>query len=536
MSALPEEEFFRKLHPRHFNWNRQPAVWLLALLIGIAAGYATISLRLLIDLFTLISFQATEATLLDAATQLDWPMRLTIPTIGGLGVGIALYFLLPRGRTEGVADVIESRALHGGTIPLKTGLASATIATLSLGVGASSGREGPAIHLGGTLASIIARRFQHPPRIARILLGAGVAAAVSASFNAPLAGVLFALEVILGHYAPRAFAPIVIASVAGSVVCRLHIGDMPAFIIPHYTIESFWEGPAFAMLGVVSAIVAVAFIRSVQFTDRWARQIAIPLWARPAIGGFLIGLIALAFPHVLGVGYGATDDALKGQYSLILLLSLVVAKIAATTITMASRFGGGVFSPSLFIGAMTGGAFGILAGQIFPDIASQSGLYAIIGMAAVSAAILGAPISTTLIVFELTGDYAVMIALMIASSISTLLTQAMIGKSFFHMQLDARGLHASDGPQRLLLETIRVEEIMTADSSGLGQTIEDETPTLFPDETLERALDILDKSDLETVLVVDRKTPTQPIGYVYHKRALQIFNRALVEANIEEHR
>ncbi len=536
LSGLPEQEFIQKMHWRHFNWSRQPAVWLVALGVGIVAGYATIVFRLFIDLVSLTTFGATEASYLEIVQGLPGWQLILMPTLGGLAVGLILKYWLRQDRAHGVPDIIEARALHHGEIKLSDGLKSAVVSAVSLGAGASTGREGPAAHLGASLSSIFTRQLKCPPRVARILLAAGAASAVAASFNAPIAGVMFALEVILGYYTARAFAPIVIASVAGALICRLHIGDMPAFQLPDYGIKSIFEVPAFALLGVVAGLTAVLFMRSTLAAENLATRIKVPLWIRPALGGFLIGLIALAFPHVLGVGYGAVDAALKGSYGLLLLLALIAAKMVATSISLGSRFGGGVFSPSLFLGAMVGAAFGIIASGLAPGLASEVGLYAIIGMGAVSAAILGAPISTTLIVFELTGDYGTMIALMIATSIATVLNQAMFGRSFFHLLVERRGHHIADGPQRLLLETLRVRDVMTSDTSAMGQDQDEALPTLNPEDPIEQVFKLFEQNETETILVVERSDPKQILGYVYYRRALEIFNKSLIEANIEEHR
>lgn len=536
MTLLPEEEFLRKMHWRHINWRRQPAVWLVAAVVGTMVGYVVITFRILINAISSLTFGGNEATLFETARDLPALYILLVPTLGGLAVGFLMKHFLRGERSGGVPDLIEARALRSGHINLKDGFISAVVAAVSMGTGASTGREGPAAHLGGTLAAFIARQLDYPPRIARILLGAGAAAAVAASFNAPIAGVMFALEVVLGFYTARAFAPIVIASVAGALIVRLHIGDMPAFALPDFTIESIFEIPAFALLGVLSALFAVGFMRLNLATDTLSEKINIPVWMKPAIGGFLVGVIALKFPEVLGVGYGPTDAALKGSYGFWFLIALLVAKTLATSFSTGFRLGGGVFSPSLFLGAMLGAAFGIIVGGIFPGISSDVSLYAIIGMGAVSAAILGAPISTTLIIFELTGDYGVMIALMIATSTATVLTQAAIGGSWFHLQVERHGYHIAEGPQRLLLETIKVEDVMTSDTSGLGREVSDEEFILNPEDTIGRAFDLFERTEDETILVVEWDDPKQPVGYVYHKRALQVFNKALIEANIEEHR
>ncbi|MGI9568466.1 MAG: chloride channel protein, partial [Desulfobulbia bacterium] len=367
-------------------------------------------------------------SVLEAALQLPWFVILLAPAIGGLIVGIFLQWVIPGRRTFGVADVIEARAVKDCKIPVESGLCSAVISALSLGFGASAGREGPVVHLGATIASFLEDQFNLPKSARRTLLACGVAAAVSASFNAPIAGVLFAHEVILAHYALSAFVPIVLSSVAGTVIVRIHLGSFPAFIIPDYQITSFWEFPAFALLGLTCAAVAILFQLSLITTDRVARNLPLPLWFRPVIGGLMIGVLAVFFPHILGVGYGTTDAALNQQLTLSLMLSLLVVKTAATAITLASRFGGGIFSPALYLGAMAGGAFGIIAAMALPEIASSNGLYVILGMGAVAAAVIGAPVSTTVIAFELTGGYELTIALLLAVSISTGFSQAILGQ------------------------------------------------------------------------------------------------------------
>ena len=239
--------------------QRQPLVWLLALIVGIVVAYAAIAFRWLIGIIQYLWLGTTTENVASAAAAAPWWLILTIPALGGLIVGWIQQHFVPGQRPHSVADVIESGAIHDSRIDTKTGLLSILTAAISIGTGASVGREGPIVHFGGSLASFIEDRFRLSSSNRRILLASGVAAAVSASFNAPIAGVLFAHEVILGHYAFRALVPIVIASVAGGVIARIHIGDFPAFIIPQYQITSYWEFPAFALLGLTCAVVAMAF-------------------------------------------------------------------------------------------------------------------------------------------------------------------------------------------------------------------------------------------------------------------------------------
>ncbi len=524
---------------RAFLKDRQPFVWLLAVLIGFGVAYFAIAFRKLIGFCQYFWLGITSERVYEAAVTQAWWVLLFAPAIGGLLVGLLLHHFMPGRRAYGVADVIEARAIKGCKIPAKTGFCSAIVSAVSLGFGGSAGREGPMVHLGAMLASLIEDLFNLPKSARRTLLACGVAAAVSASFNAPIAGVLFAHEVILAHYALSAFVPIVISSVIGTVIARIHFGDFPAFIIPQYQITSYWEFPAFALLGLTCAAVAIIFQFSIITTDRVARNIPMPLYIRPVIGGLMIGGIAVFFPQILGVGYDSTDAALKQQFSLEILFALLFAKTAATAITLASRFGGGVFSPSLYLGAMTGGAYGMIAAMAFPEIASSHGLYAIIGMGAVSAAVLGAPISTTLIVFELTGDYEVTIALLLAVSMSSGFTQAIHGMSFFHWQLSTRGLFLQEGQHKQILRSLCVRDFLTPldpDEEPEQIDMENGAPWLTPEDTLETTLRTFDKYGCHKITVVDAKDVSKIIGWADHWAALDAMNKALIEVHVEEHR
>ena len=446
----------------------------LAVLIGVFVAYAAILFRKLILLVQAHTLETGAENILDYVMALVWWKILLATTLGGLFVALIYRFILRENRAYSFVEVIEANALHHTRIPTAKGLVSAVAAAIALGSGSAAGREGPVVHLGATIASWFAQRLHLSDSVARTILGCGVAAATSASFNAPIAGVFFALEVVLGHYALHAFAPIVIASVTAAIISRIHLGDYPAFIIPDYQISSFYEFPAFLILGVVSAIAAIIFIRSVFFTENVAAKVMetsrLPDWTRPIFGGLAVGGLAIFCPYILGVGYGTTDSALKEALPLTLLLLLIVAKTAATSISLAFRFGTGVFSPTLFLGAMVGGAFGIIATRIAPELSGSQGLYAIVGMGAVCSAVLGAPISTILIVFELTGDYQITAALMVAVVISNLITHHYLkAASFFHLQMKAHGVDLEGGMARHLMRTTQVRGLIRDDYATVGE-------------------------------------------------------------------
>ena len=526
-------------HIKTFLNSKITLLWALALLIGISVGTAALLFRAGIGLIQWSWIGTANEKIGSLYDTTPTYILFLAPVIGGCIVGFLLNTVFHAKRTHSVADVIEAQAIKGCYIDIKTGLWSALTAIISLGFGASAGREGPMVPLGATLSSLIATASAFTTAERRILLASGVAAAVSASFNAPIAGVLFAHEVILAHYALRAFVPVVIASVTGTIIIRLTVGEFPAFLIPQYAITSYLEFPAFALLGIVTAAVAILFQLTLSTAEHIASNIKMPIWLRPIIGGTLIGMIAMFIPQILGVGYDTTDNALNQNLPLYFLLILVVAKAIATAITLASRFGGGIFSPSLYLGACAGGAYGIMAAAAFPEIASSHGLYAILGMGGVAAAVLGAPISTTMIVFELTGGYEMTIALLLTVSISSGISQSILGMSYFHWQLSRRGLFLAAGPHKQIASTMHVESFYEK-LDDLAPLEPDENgkhpPTLLLKDNIETALRLFDRHGLEEIHVLVEKTDQTPIGIAHHVEALNAYNRALIESHEEEHR
>ncbi|HUT50645.1 MAG TPA: chloride channel protein [Alphaproteobacteria bacterium] len=453
---------------RRFRRNNQVVLAVMAVVLGVSAAYGAIGFRYLIAFVQWGAFATDAEQLLGGLNDLPAWRIVLAPVVGGLVVGLFLRYATHDKRSLGVADVIEAAALHGGRMHLTRALQGAFVNAASIGAGASTGREGPVVHLGASIAAWFAKRFNLPRASALTLLGCGVAAAVAASFNAPLAGVFFALEVVVGHYALSAFAPIVIASVIGTMISRAHYGDFPAFIMPGTLTVSAWEFGIFAILGIASAGVAFLFMRSIFNMQNLAAKIPGPVWAKPAYAGLVLGLIALLFPQVLGVGYGVTDQAIRGLLTFELLISLLFIKIFATALCIGFGFGGGVFSPSLVVGAMLGGVFGAAAAAIAPVPASGIGVYSIVGMGAVAGAVLGAPISTVLIVFELTGDYKVTIAVMVAVALASIILQQFGGRSFFHWQLKRRGVKFAGGREHDHLRAMPARRVMVREFATVG--------------------------------------------------------------------
>jgi CIC family chloride channel protein len=528
----------------------QAQFWLIALGIGIAAGLASLVFRLAIEwLQTLLYGTEDVNTLHSFAETLPWFMVLLIPMAGGVTVGLILHYATPDGRVRAVADVIEGAALNDGRVEKKAGIASTLAHWITLSTGGSTGREGPVVHMAAMMSSWVSNLIRADGITGRDLLGCAVAAAVSASFNAPIAGALFAMEVILRHFALHAFAPIVIASAAGTVINRLAFGDVTEFVLPGTsTLEFYLELPAFLILGLVCGVVTVLMIRAIFWADDFEtelqKRLGLPRWARPAVAGAVLGGMAIYFPHIIGVGYETTSRALTGDMVLWEAIVFAILKVIAVAVTMAGRMGGGIFSPALMVGSLTGIAFGLIATSLLPEVSGAYTLYALAGMGAVGAAVLGAPISTTLIVFELTGDWQTGLAVMVSVSMSTALASRFVDRSFFLAQLERRNVHLAAGPQAYLLAMFRVQGVMRGPTS---EGAADEEACLAMIEqglfikasaTLETALPMFDKSGVAFLPVVTLKGEDQvPAlqGALFHVDALKAYNRALAATAEEEH-
>ena len=524
--------------------------WLIAASIGTVAGFAALFFRKGIE--TLQAFlYGTEDTahLHSFVATLPWYWILILPILGGLVTGVVLHLFTPDARVRSVADVIEGAAMHKGRVEMRAGMASAVASLVTLSSGGSTGREGPVVHMAGVVSSWVSDRIQADGITGRDLLGCAVAAAVSASFNAPIAGALFALEVVLRHFAVHAFAPIVIASVAGTIINRLEFGGVTEFHLPEANVLEFYvELPAFLLLGLMCGVVATILMRSVFFAEDLGNVLqersGMPRWMRPAVAGAMLGLIAIFFPHTIGVGYETTSATLTGQIMVGSAILFAIVKVLAVAITMAGRMGGGLFSPSMMIGALTGLAFGLIATSVFPEVSGSHTLYALAGMGAVAAAVLGAPISTTMIVFELTGDWQTGLAVMVAVSISTALASRLVDRSFFLTQLERRGVHLAAGPQTYLLAMFQAGALArTAEDPGAAdpvrcQEMVEDGIFLSKDATLEEAMPLFEKAGVPFLPVLGAAAPGEAadiIGALFYVDALKAYNRALAAIAAEEH-
>lgn len=440
-------------------FNNRLTFFILSAVTGLLVGLTTVALIESIGFLQDLLFGQSDDDSPLTSKFSGWGAVL-VPVLGGLIISFMLRHISGQ-RIHGISDVMEASALRAGRMDVRSGLSAAAATWISLGTGSPLGREGPAVHIGASVTAWLAEKLNLDRTQSLTLLGCAAAAAVTASFNTPIAGVIFALEVIVGYYSLSVFAPVVVAAMGAVIVRHSVYGNRPEFSLPDYSIGSLWELAAFAFLGLVAALVVQSFIYLVIAVRSGWDKVGSPRWIRPAFAGLFIGAMALYYPLALGVGYEGTSLALNENLSFALLLGLLLAKLIVGALALGSGTPGGVFSPALFIGAMFGGVYWYFLNQVAPMEVSSQGVYSVVGMAAIASAMLGAPISTLLIVFELTIDYDLVIAVMLASAISSTCMQLMPYGSFFRWQLSARGININTGREQGLIRTATIDKFVT---------------------------------------------------------------------------
>ena len=443
---------------------------ILGILVGLAGGFGAVGFRYLIIFFQSISY-GSGASLLDVVKEVPWYSRVWVPALGGLVVGPLVYFLAREAKGHGVPEVMEAVAIKGGVIRKRIVLIKSMASAICIGTGGSVGREGPIVQIGSAIGSTIGQLFKVSGDRMRTLVGCGAAAGIAATFNAPIAGSMFALEIILGDFGLATFSPIVISSVTATAISRHFLGDMPAFIVPAYELVSAWEFPLYAVLGLFCALIAVTFTRVLYRLEDTFDAIKFPEYLKAAVGGLIIGVMALLFPHILGVGYGAIDLSLSQMIPWWFMFLLILCKILATSITIGSGGSGGIFAPSLFLGAMTGGFFGMVIHHVFPGATASPGAYSVVGMGAVVSATTHGPLTAILMLFEMTGDYKIILPLMITCIISTLAGGRLLKESIYTLKLIRRGVDIRAGKEVNVLKSIPVKDVMNPDVETLPENL-----------------------------------------------------------------
>ena len=387
-----------------------------------------------------------------------------LPALGGLMLGPISTIFPKEAKGHGVPEVMESVVLKGGILKLRTVFIRAIASAICIGSGGSAGREGPIAQIGSAIGSYAGQIFKMSSNNVRTLLGCGAAGGIAATFNAPIAGSLFALEIILGDWNVATFSPVIMSSVIATTIARYFHGNKPAFSVPLYQLVNPVEIVFYIILGLLAGLAALLFIQVLDFFEEYfEKNVNIHPWLKPALGGLILGSIGLVFPQIFGNGYGSMGDALMGRMAFQLMLILMFLKILATSLTLGSGGSGGVFAPALYIGAMLGGTFGSIVHYLFPTLTATKGAYALVGMGATVAAAAHAPLTNILILFELTGDYHIILPIMVSCIISHLVIRGLSPDSIYSIRLHKRGITIEAGLEVNVLKSLKVRDAMTAD-------------------------------------------------------------------------
>lgn len=469
---------------------------LMALVIGVVGGYGAVLFRLAIEGVELTTFGIGTPTF-DALLGLPWYWRLAIPVIGGLIVGPIVTYFASEAKGHGVPEVMEAVATKGGIIRGRVAAAKVVASAVTIGSGGSAGSEGPIVQIGSAIASKLGQWFRVSPRRMKTFVGCGAAAGIAATFNAPVAGMLFSLEIVMGDFAMSQLSPIIVASVMATAISRMYLGNAPAFAVPGYEMVSPIELVSYALLGLAAAFVAVWFNKTLFFSEEFFEKLRVPDWIKPALGGLIIGIMgAVGLPHVYGVGYEFIEEALLGHLGLTLMLVLIVMKIVATSATLGSGGSGGILAPSLFLGAMIGGVVWYGTHFVAPDfVAPTYGPYALVGMAALVGAATHAPMQAILIIFELTGGYEVILPLMLATMIATIIARKLFVESIYTVKLRSKGITLRQGAEINVLKGIKAGDVMRTDFKSVPHSTR-----------LRPLLDLIgESSSNSTIFVTDNK-------------------------------
>ncbi|MGA2437004.1 MAG: chloride channel protein [Acidobacteriaceae bacterium] len=457
----------------------------LSLVIGALTGLAVVAFIVLTERMGMRLYPVVGA---------PW-RRLMFPVAGSLGIGYLLYRFFPNARGSGVPQTKAALFARDGRITLRTVLGKFFCTSATLASGIPLGREGPSVQVGAGIGSVLGRALGLSTEQVKNLIPVGAAAAIAAAFNTPLAAVVFALEEIMGDLNAPMMGGVVLASATAWVVLRLSLGDHPLFTVPQYHLVSSSEFAVYAVLGVAGGVVSAAF--SWLLLNQRARFLRFPqwtVWFQPVVGGLLVGGMGWFVPQVLGVGYGFVGDALNGRMAFHLMILLLVLKLFAITTSYASGNAGGIFGPSLFLGAMLGGVVGTAAHHLFPLATATPGAYALVGMGAVFAGVVRTPMTSVLIIFEMTQDYAVIVPLMIANMVSLFVASLLQHEPIYEALAVQDGIHLPSARTRLHQDQRTVAEIMKAP----GLLLESEI-------TVREALGRIRASGHRSALVTDQR-------------------------------
>ena len=481
----------RQVDRRHLRSN-EIALTVLSGILGVAIGIGVVALRQMLQVLHQANFGLPSDRLLSEGIGLVWWKVLVVPAIGGLVVGVATI-AIRRMRPREVVDAIEANALYGGKMSLIDSANLALLALLSGGFGASVGLEAAYTQLGSGFAANMGEILRVRRDDLRTLVGCGAAAAIAAAFNAPLAGAFYAFELIIGSYSIAVLAPVTVAALAGTFATRWIVGSAPLFFVSEAMQIHGRDYAIFVLLGIAAAALGIATMVSVTWIEKIIRRYAIPIWARPMFGGLVVGLIAFFAPMVLGSGHGAIQEVIEGDIPLAALLLLILAKALASAVSVGSGFRGGLFSSSLFLGALFGSAAGGIVQRLIPGHPIDQLAYTLVGMGTVASAIVGAPITMILLILELTTDFYASVGVMVGVIVASIIVRACFGYSFATWRFHVRGMPIRGATDIGWIRDLTVNKLMRRDA----QTVADSLPlselrTQFPLGGTKRAF-LLDK-------------------------------------------
>jgi len=472
-----------------FEENKQ--VWrtmylsFLCVFVGIVAAFGSIGFKFLIDFFHNLLFSGVLSFKHDASLSPWGKLVILVPAVGIALANFITEKWAPEAKGHGVPEVMVAVANNGGKIRPVVALVKVFASALTIGSGGSVGKEGPIVQIGSSFGSTLGQVFKLTPRETIILVGAGAAGGISATFNAPIGGVMFALELILPEYSIMTIMPLVVSSIFSTYISTMIMGTHPAFAIPQYMMVSSFELVNYALLGMAAGLVSVAFIHTVYFVEDFFKKIRVPSVVKALAGGTLVGVIGLislkAFGSyfVYGVGYDFLDSILANEmHSLVMLLSLIVLKVLANAISLGSGGSGGIFAPSLFLGAALGGAVGIVANMLFPGTTGPVAAYAIVGMGSVVAGVTGGVLTSIIMIFEMTRNYQIMLPLMLGAVLSHFVAKLLYKETMYTKKLTRRGINIQFDKRISTFKMITVGQIMQknivscSSSSSVKETLE----------------------------------------------------------------
>lgn len=479
---MPDEQFASVRAAWRVPWlglhtrltQRMPEALVLlfyAFVIGIVAGYGAVGFRRLIDVVNSFFF----GTLKHGLSFLGSADVFFLPVIGLLLVSVLVKRFAPEAKGHGVPEVMAAIAEHGSVIRGRVVVVKAISSALCIGSGGSVGREGPIVQIGSAFGSTLGQFLGLPERYLRLMVACGAGAGIAATFNAPIGGVMFATEVILGNFALQNFTAIVISSVVSAAIGRLYLGDQPAFPVPFYQVGHFSIYWIYVVIGLAAGLWGFVYIKVLYRIEDWFEARRWPFWSKALFGGAIVGGLGIWFPQVFGVGYPTVDLALANHLPFLLLVALLILKLFATSITIAAGGSGGVFSPGLYQGAMLGGALGVVFVTLFPHSGISPGAVAAIAMAGVFAGSAQAPVTSIIMLFEMTGDYRIILPLMVTSVLAATVTSALTRDSIYTLKLVRRGLDITRKRQPDRMKAVYVgEALMPAQFSlTVDTTVED---------------------------------------------------------------